>query len=181
MASELLTAQWTHHPRPGVTVHTRPARLVATSATAVITNGTTDSTVAVTWEDGAAATRQCHTDYTLVYGYKDAWTGPYVYELPPPTVTVDTTAIVIANTWRIMSNAGPYARRIPVHSDRVWEEWTAEGWIPDMKIEEGGPPRGERWIGSVSPRGGCNLQRRWTPLAGRPSSGSKSSDRDKTY
>ena len=22
-----------------------------------------------------------------------------------------------------------------------WEEWTAEGWIPDMKIEEGGPPR----------------------------------------
>ena len=126
VASELLTAQWTHHPRPGVTVHTRPAR-TGTSAAAVITNGATDSTIAVTWTDGAAATRQCHTDYTLVYGYKDTWDGSYVYELPPPTVTVDTTAIVIANTWRIMSNAGPYARRIPIHSDRVWEAWTGDG------------------------------------------------------
>ena len=125
VASELLTAQWTHNPRPGVTVHTRPAR-VGTMATAVITNGDTDSTVAVTWVDGAAATRQCHTDYTLVYGYKDTREGSYVYELPPPTITVDTTAIVFANTWRIMSNAGPYARRIPVHSDRVWEAWTED-------------------------------------------------------
>ena len=126
VASELLTAQWTHHPRPGVTVHTRPARTGTTSAEAEITNGATDSTIAVTWTDGAAATRQCHTDYTLVYGYKDTWDGSYVYELPPPTVTVDTTAIVIANTWRIMSNAGPYARRIGIHSDRVWEAWAGD-------------------------------------------------------
>ncbi len=126
VASELLTAQWTHHPRPGVTVHTRAPR-TGTSAAATITNGATDSTVAVTWIDGLPATRQCHTDYTLVYGYKDTREGSYVYELPPPTITVDTTAIVIANTWRIMSNAGPYARFIPVHSDRVWEAWTEDG------------------------------------------------------
>ena len=111
VASALLTARWTHHPRPSVTVHTRAAR--PGTATAAITNGATDSTWVVTWVDGAAATRQCHTDYTLIFGYRTSATGTvYTYEFPPPTVTVDSPAIVISK-----SVENPDHRR-PVPSNR---------------------------------------------------------------
>ena len=87
VASALLTARWTHHPRPSVTVHTRAAR--PGTATAAITNGATDSTWVVTWVDGPAAT--CRYRTAVPYGLQpdlrvqDKRGGRRVHVRVPPT------------------------------------------------------------------------------------------------
>ena len=108
---------------------THALRAPEQTATAAITNGATDSTWVVTWVDGPAATsgtvRQCHTDYNLIFGYRTSAAGTvYTYEFPPPTVTVDSPAIVISNLWKTLTTAGPYHRTATVTSNYVWEAWT---------------------------------------------------------
>ena len=83
VASALLTARWTHHPRPSVTVHTRAAR--PGTATAAITNGATDSTVG----RHVGRWRHCHT--AVPYGLQpdlrvqDKRDGRRVHVRVPPT------------------------------------------------------------------------------------------------
>ena len=109
------------NPSPGTTVHTRSDR--AGAVTAVITNDTTNnnSSVTVTWADGTAGTRVCHSDYYLVRGIPQTnGTHRFLHGAP---WTVDNPDITVAGKVYLLNfqdPIGPYARSYTKAFDYVW-------------------------------------------------------------
>ena len=109
------------NPSPGTTVHTRPDR--AGTVTAVITNDTTNhnSSVTITWTDGVATARTCHSDYYLVRGTLQS-DGTYRF-FHGSTFTLDNPDITFAGTVQLLNfqdPIGPYARSYTMASHYVW-------------------------------------------------------------
>ena len=109
------------NPSPGTTVHTRPDR--AGAVTAVITNDTTNhnSSVTITWTDGVATARTCHSDYYLVRGTLQS-DGTYRF-FHGSTFTLDNPDITFAGTVQLLNfqdPIGPYARSYTMASHYVW-------------------------------------------------------------
>ena len=124
LRSRIANGSWSRfslNPPPGTTVHTRPDR--AGTVTVVITNDATagNSSVTVTWTDGTAGTRVCHTDYYLVYGFKQN-DGTYQYVFGPIYGSGNPGIHVVGaiNLLNQSDPVGPYARSYTKTLSPVW-------------------------------------------------------------
>jgi hypothetical protein len=103
------TRQYSTTPAPGITEHTRPDRSGETVKVELKNDIVNENAeIRVSWSDGTAGSRTCHTDYVLVYGRNGVFERPASLSSGNPFLDEHFSAL--PSIVSLATGIGPYNR-----------------------------------------------------------------------